>query len=599
MCNEHPTESRTRYTYTHMHVSEEELKEFIIDSGLVAKKEIDQAAQEAAVRRQPLGDILVSRGFLTEDALRRIQSYVLGIPFVHLKGRLIESEILALIPEPIARTHNIIAFKRNEDSLEVALLDTADLSSVETVSRKTGLKILPRLTDATSIKHALLQYQKSLKETFGDVIATETGRIRILTKDNANLLGENLKKMAENLSIVRIVDTLLRHAVVQGASDIHIEPMEDQVLIRYRINNRLHDAMTLPKIAQEGIVARIKVLSNLNLDEKSQPQDGRFTMETEADRVSIRVSILPTYFGEKIVLRILRETSEGFILETLGFHGESMEHIHRSLRHTSGLILVAGPSGAGTTTTLYTLLDILNRPDVSIATIEDPIDYQLPRVNQTQTDPQTGFTLASGLRALVRQDPDIIMVGEIRDSETAAPALSAAQSGHLVLAAIHAPSAATAISHLLDLGVDPSLLATSLRLVIGQRLVRKLSENKEAYLLDAAARTEIGNTNEFLTAFKTLREEKLIKAETALDEIPFYRPIPTTESAEGYMGHVGIYETLVVSRAIQEHVLHPSTSDLIEAQAKKEGMVTMFEDGLYKAACGVTSLEEVLRAVAE
>lgn len=583
----------------YMHVSEGELKEFIIDSGLVAKKEIDDAAIEAQKRGQSLGDMLVSRGSLTEDALRRIQAYVLGIPFVSLKDHRISVDVLSLIPEPIARTHNIIAFKKSGDSLEVAMLDVEDLASIESISKKTGLKILPRLTDTESIKSALLQYQKSLKDEFGDIISAEAGKILVVGEAGKDLSGDDLKKMAEDLPIVRIVDTLLRHAIVQSASDIHIEPMEDQVLVRYRIDGILHDAMTLPRSAAAGIIARIKVLSNLKLDEKRLPQDGRFKMETEADRVSFRVSILPTFFGEKTVMRLLRETGEGFTLEGLGFHGENMERIHHALKQTTGIILISGPTGSGKTTTLYTMLDILNRPDVNISTVEDPIEYQMKRINQTQVNPQIGFTFASGLRSLVRQDPDIIMVGEIRDSETASLAINAALTGHLVLSTIHTNSAAGAIPRLIDMGVEPFLLVSTIRIIVGQRLVRKLCESKEAYSLNATTRGKIAPAAEFDIAFKALHDEKLIKAGSTIDDIPFYRPVPADECEDGYKSRIGIHEVLSISPAIRETMLRSSTSDAIEAQAKKEGMLTMFEDGLYKAARGITSLEEVLRAVSE
>ena len=582
-----------------MHVSEGELKEFITDSGLVAKKDIDDAAAEAAKRGQSLGDILVSRGSLTEDALRRIQAYVLGIPFINLKEHKIGADVLALIPEPIARTHNIIAYKKDAGSLEVAMLDAEDLASIETIGKKTGLKILPRLTDTESIKYALLQYQKSLKDEFGDIIATEAGKIRAVAESGTDLSGDDLKKMAEDLPIVRIVDTLLRHAIVQGASDIHIEPQEDQVLVRYRIDGILHDAMTLPKAAAAGIIARIKVLSNLKLDEKRLPQDGRFKMETEADRVSFRVSILPTFFGEKTVMRLLRETGEGFTLDALGFHGENLEHIHRALRQTTGIILISGPTGSGKTTSLYTMLDILNKPDVNISTVEDPIEYQMKRVNQTQVNPQIGFTFANGLRSLVRQDPDIIMVGEIRDSETASLAINAALTGHLVLSTIHTNSASGAIPRLIDMGVEPFLLASTIRVIVGQRLVRKLCTTKESYMLNAATRAKVVSEAEFDVAFKTLQEEKLVKAGSALDDIPFYHPAASAECEDGYKGRIGIHEVLAISPAIRDIMLHASTTDAIETQAKKEGMLTMLEDGLYKAARGITSLEEVLRAVSE
>ncbi len=585
--------------FTYMHVSEGELKEFILDSGLVSKKDVDAAAIEAKERSQSLSNILVSRGLINEDALRRITAYIFGMPFVNLKDHRVPIEVLMLIPEPIARTHNIIAYKKTGDSLEVAMLDVEDLASIDSVRKKTGLKILPRLTDNDSIRSALLLYQKSLKDEFGDIISAEAGKIQVVVEGGKDISSDDLKKMAEDLPIVRIVDTLLRHAISQGASDIHIEPMETEVLVRYRIDGILHDAMTLPRAAAAGIVARIKVLSNLKLDEKRLPQDGRFKMETASERVSFRVSILPTFFGEKVVMRLLRETGEGFTLDVLGLHGENMEHIHRALRQTTGIILVSGPTGSGKTTTLYTMLDILNTPDVNISTIEDPIEYQMKRVNQSQVNPQVGFTFANGLRSLVRQDPDIIMVGEIRDGETAALAINAALTGHLVLSTIHTNSAAGAIPRLIDMGVEPFLLTSTVRVIIGQRLVRKLCDNKESYALDAVARAKIASDIDFDAAMRALKEEKLVKAKATFDDLSFYRPVPSPECEDGYKSRIGIHEVLAVSPAIREIILHSSTTDAIEAQAKKEGMLTMLQDGLYKAARGITSIEEVLRTVSE
>lgn len=583
-----------------MQVSESELKEFILDSGLVSRKDVEAADEEAKKKKQSIGDVLLSQGTLSSDALRRIKAYVLGIPFVNLKDKKIPLEVLSLIPEPIARTHSIIAFRKGERELEVAMLDTEDLPAIDSVRKKTGLNILPRLTDEDSIKHALLQYQKSLKEEFGDLITTEAGKINLVKEaigDDAS--GEDLKKMAEDLPIVRIVDTLLRHAIIQDASDIHIEPMEDRVLVRYRIDGILHDAMTLPKNAAAGITARIKVLANLKLDEKRLPQDGRFKMETESDKVSFRVSLLPTYFGEKTVMRLLRETGEGFTLDVLGFHGETLERIHTAMKQTTGIILISGPTGSGKTTTLYTILDILNTPDVNISTIEDPIEYQMKRVNQTQVNPAIGFTFANGLRALLRQDPNIIMVGEIRDGETASLAINAALTGHVVLSTIHTNSAAGAIPRLIDMGVEPFLLASTIRLVVGQRLVRRLCDGKEQYALDAAARKKTATDEHFNAALGALIDEKLVKAGTKIDNVPFYRPQPSAECEDGYKSRIGIHEILSVSPTVRELILHGASPDEIEAQARKEGMLTMLEDGLYKAARGITSLEEVLRAVSE
>ncbi len=583
-----------------MQVSESELKEFILVSGLVSRKEVEAADEEGKRRKQSVGDVLVSNGQLSSDALRRIKAYVLGIPFVNLKDRKIPLEVLSLIPEPIARTHSIVAFRKGEGELEVAMLDTEDLAAIDSVRKKTRLKILPRLTDDDSLKHTLLQYQKSLKEEFGDLITNESGKINLIKdSDGKEITGEDLKKMAEDLPIVRIVDTLLRHAIIQDASDIHIEQLEDQVLVRYRIDGILHDAMTLPKDAGPGIIARIKVLSSLKLDEKRLPQDGRFKMELETDKVSFRVSMLPTYYGEKIVMRLLRETGEGFSLDTLGFHGETMERIHKAMKQTTGIILVSGPTGSGKTTTLYTILDILNTPDVNISTVEDPIEYQMKRVNQTQVNPAIGFTFANGLRSLLRQDPNIIMVGEIRDAETAALAINAALTGHIVLSTIHTNSAAGAIPRLMDMGVEPFLLVSTLRLVVGQRLVRRLCDDKEQYAPDAEERAKVAGDEHFEAALESLVDEKLVKEGTKLTDLAFYHPKQSAECEDGYHGRVGIHEVLNVSPTIRDLILHNASPDAIEAQARKEGMLTMLDDGVYKAARGITSLEEVLRAVSE
>ncbi|MBP6860610.1 MAG: type II/IV secretion system protein [Candidatus Pacebacteria bacterium] len=583
-----------------MQVSESELKEFITDSGLVSRKDVDAAEVTAKERKQSVGDILVGSGALTSDALRRIKAYVLGIPFVNLKDKKIDVAVLSLIPEPIARTHSIIAYQKKGTELEVAMLDTEDLPAIDSVRKKTGLKIQARLTDDESVKHALLQYQKSLKEEFGDLIATEAGKLTVVKESSdKEASGEELKKLAEDLPIVRIVDTLLRHAIIQKASDIHIEPGEQEVMVRYRIDGSLHDAMTLPRQAAAGITARIKVLANLKLDEKRLPQDGRFKMETESDKVSFRVSLLPTYFGEKVVMRLLRESGDGFTLEGLGFHGDSLERIHKATKQANGLILISGPTGSGKTTTLYTVLDILNTPDVNISTIEDPIEYQMKRVNQTQVNPAIGFSFANGLRALVRQDPDVIMVGEIRDGETAALAVNAALTGHLVLSTIHTNSAAGAIPRLVDMGVEPFLLVSTLKVIVGQRLVRRLCDDKEEYKSTQAERDKVAGVDKFDAALKALLDEKLVKPKTDIDDVPFYHPKAGGECEEGYAGRMGIHEVLSMSSTIKDLIIKGATSDAIEAQARKEGMLTMLEDGIYKASRGITSLEEVLGAVTE
>lgn len=581
-----------------MRISDTQLKRFVSDAGLVSKKFLAEAEKTAKEEKKALAETLVSGGYLTEDDMRRVESYVMGMPFVSLKDQKLDFEVLSLIPEPVARNHNIVAFKKDDKSLEVAMLNTADLPAIDFIKKKVGLKILPRLTDEESMRSVLQQYQKTLKDEFGDIITKESSALTVVDEDGEGLSEEDLKKMAEDLPVVRIVDTLLRHAIIQGASDIHIEPMEKELLVRYRIDGILHDAMTLPKHASSTIVARLKVLSNLKLDEKRLPQDGRFKMEMDGQKVSFRVSVLPIYYGEKVVMRLLRENRSGYNLEGIGFHGETLERVHNAMKQTTGIILVTGPTGSGKTTTLYTILDLLNTPEVNISTIEDPIEYQMPRINQTQVKPDIGFTFASGLRSLMRQDPDVIMVGEIRDHETASLAINAALTGHLVLATVHTNSASGTVARLVDMGVESFLLVSSLRVAIGQRLVRRLTDHKEAYTLTAKEKAELSKHADLDLVLETMKEEGIVKKNATWNSIPFYRPKDGNED-KAYKGRMGIHEVLPVTPTIKEQVIGQATADDIAETARKEGMLTMLEDGIYKAARGVTSIEEVLRVINE
>lgn len=583
-----------------MRILDDQLKRFVLDSNLVSRADMTVAIKNAKEDGKGLAHSLMAGGYLTEDDMRRVESYILGVPFVSLKDIKIDFDILSLIPEPVARTHNIIAFKRTATALEVAMLDTADLPAIDFVKKKVGLKILPRLTDTESMRGALRQYQKTLKDEFGDLIMKDASALTVIDEGNGEEVSEaDLKKMAEDLPVVRIVDTLLRHAIIQGASDIHIEPMEEEVLVRYRIDGILNDAMKLPKIAAGTLVARIKVLSNLKLDQKRLPQDGRFKMEMDGQKVAFRVSMLPVFYGEKIVMRLLRENRTGFSLEGIGFHGSTLERIHRATRSTTGIILVTGPTGSGKSTTLYTILDLLNTPEVNISTIEDPIEYQMPRVNQTQVKPDIGFTFAAGLRSLMRQDPDVIMVGEIRDEETASLAINAALTGHLVLATVHTNSAAGTIARLIDMGSESFLLVSTLRVAIGQRLVRKLCDDKTPYLLSKAEREELSKHADLDKVLAALKEEKIVATEATWNDISFYHPKENGISPDGYHGRMGIHEVLEMSPTIKDMVMSHKTGDELEIQARKEGMLTMLEDGIYKAAKGLTSVEEVLRVISE
>ena len=584
-----------------MRIADSQLAAFIRERGLIAEPELGRAEAEAAKSGKSLHETVLNLGLLPESELLRLEAHILAMPFVDLTQETIDPKVLQLIPEPIARQSNIIAYRKTGRELEVAMLDPDDLQTIEFIKKTANLKILPRLTDPESVGHALRQYQKSLEVEFGEIIKQEAGQIQIVGEAAAEAAegAEDLKKLAEDLPIIKIVDTLIRNAILQNASDIHIEPTEKELVVRYRIDGILHDAMTLPRTVAPGVVARIKVISNLKLDEHRLPQDGRFKIDTAEYRISFRVSILPVYDGEKVVLRLLPENSKGFTLERLGFRSDHLDLIHRYIRKTTGIILVTGPTGSGKTTTLYTILDILNKAGVNISTVEDPIEYRIPRINQTQVRPELGLTFANGLRSLLRQDPDILMVGEIRDNETAGLAINAALTGHLVLSTLHTNSAAGALPRLLDMGVEPFLIASTLNLITAQRLVRTLCEEHEAYSLSAAEVKNLSAEVDFGRILDVLKREKIVPAGASAEKAEWARPKKSDGCPDGYKGRVGIHEVLEVTETIKELVVKNATSDEIERRARQEGMLTMLEDGFMKAAQKTTSIEEVLRVTSE
>ncbi len=582
-----------------MRVELKKLKTFLLDAKLLKARQFDKALKKAEKTSRKIEDILVSENLVSQEELLKLEAYILGIPFVNLEKGTLDSEVLKIIPEPIARRHNIIAFRKEEKELEVAMLDPEDLRTIDFIRKKAGLKILPRLTTPNSIKHALKQYQKTLKAEFGDIIKKEAGEVKVIKEEKKVKGKEELRKVAEEIPVIRIVDTLIKHAILQRASDIHIESTEKEIIVRYRIDGILHDAMVLPKNIHSGIVARIKVLSNLKLDEHRLPQDGRFKIESKEYRYSIRVSILPTINGEKVVMRLLSETTQSLSLEELGLRGEALEDVEHALKRPVGMILVTGPTGSGKTTTLYSAMEILSTPEVNISTVEDPIEYQMPRVNQTQVKTKIGLTFASGLRSLVRQDPDIIMVGEIRDNETASLAINAALTGHLVLSTLHTTNAAGAIPRLIDMKSEPFLISSTLNVIIAQRLVRRLCSNKKKYKLK---KTDIDSLSDYCDLdklVKTLRREKIIKLNQGLKDIEFYKPKTSKDCPEGYSGRIGIYEVLKITESLKDMIVQRATAGDIQKQAQKEGMMTMVESGFIKGVQGITSIEEVLRVIME
>jgi type IV pilus assembly protein PilB len=581
-----------------MKVELQKLKKFILETGLVEEAKFDKAIEKSIKTKKEIGDVLVFEGLITEKELIKIEAYLLGVPFINLEDEVVPPDILKIIPESIARSRNIVAFNKKENSLEVAMLDPEDLRTIEFIKKSVpNFKILVRLTTPEGIRNALSQYQETLETEFGDIMKGGGEGIKHIQETEALGGKEELQKAAEEVSIIRVVDTLLKHAILQRTSDVHIEPLEKQVVVRYRIDGILHDAIYLPISTAAGIVARIKVLSNLKLDEHRLPQDGRFKIETEDFKYSIRVSVLPILNGEKIVMRLLAEDDKIYTLEDLGFEGKALEEIRNNLRKTTGMILITGPTGSGKTTTLYAMMQIVNTTGVNISTIEDPVEYRMPRINQTQVNDKINLTFASGLRSLVRQDPNIIMVGEIRDRETADLAVNAALTGHLVMSTLHTTEASGAIPRMVDMGVEPFLLSSTLNIIIAQRLVRKFYGEKEKYKLNPADLENLRKYCDLEKMEKILKEEKILKPNNTINDLELYRPKPSKNSPDGYKGRLGIFEVLMVNDAIKLLANKKSSTTEITKQAVQDGMRTMAEDGFIKAAQGLTSIEEVLRVI--
>ncbi len=584
-----------------MQIKNKQLKEFIGDSDIIKAADLEKAYAKAEKEKVKLGDILLQEGLIDEGNLRKLYAYILGVPFVDLTKEIIPQEILQMIPEPIAKKYKIVAFDKTGKELKVAMINPEDIQTIDFIRKKAELKVVACLTTEESIDTALKYYEKSLKAEFGDMITKSSEEIEEEGKE------EDLEKVAQGLPIIRIVDTLIKHAILQEASDIHIEPDEKEVRVRYRIDGVLHDAMTLPKQVAQGIIARIKVLSNLKLDEHRAPQDGRFKIEKEDLKISFRVSILPIFDGEKIVMRLLNESSKGLTLEDVGFSGKGLEIVHRHIKKPNGMILVTGPTGSGKTTTLYTVMDILNTPELNISTVEDPVEYRMARINQTQINPKVGLTFAAGLRSLLRQDPDVIMVGEIRDNETMEMAIHSAMTGHLVLSTLHTNSAVGTIPRLVDMGAEPFLLASTINSIVAQRLVRKLCTNcRKEYVLDDDDIKNLEKNYDMNRIFEIVKNSDAIKIKGNVadknkwSKVKFYRPGGCEQcNKEGYKGRLGIFEVLEVDDEMKKMISHKATEEDMEKNCQEKGMLSMVEDGFIKAAKGLTSIEEILRVTTE
>lgn len=588
-----------------MRISDITIEELLERSGVATAEQVEVLKEEASRSRRPLQDLVIQNGLIDEKTLTQNFATYAQIPFVEIDPKDIPADVLNKIPERIARQYNAVLFKIDPDGLmHLAMDDPDDVQAVDFIKKEIGDNIKIYITTRNNILACLENYRgdvdKELREVI-DIQREDTGEKQTVTEAD----------VSEDSPIAQTVNLLLEYAIRSGASDVHIEPREGFVQVRYRIDGVLKEVNRLPRNVLGALVSRIKILSNLKIDERRVPQDGRFKIKVTGKQYALRVSTLPVTDGEKIVMRILDESNQAVTLSDLGFWGRSLEVITTALTEPNGMILITGPTGSGKSTTLFSVLTSLNTPDVNISTIEDPVEYKISGVNQTQTNSKAGMTFANGLRALLRQDPNIIMVGEIRDSETANLAIQAALTGHLVFSTLHTNNAATSLPRLLDMGIEPFLIASTVRAVVGQRLVRKLCTNCRQHYqppkeeIDAILRLFNLQENSLATLHELEKQAaaqhvggdiQLSTSDSAISTLWRASPDGCDEcNGTGYKGRIGIYEALQNSVPVQKLIINNATSTQIQDQAISEKMVTMQLDGLVKALRADTTIEEVLR----
>ena len=592
-----------------MRISDAIVEKLLADYG-TPMEQITPLREEGIRSRRSLQSLVIQNKLMDEATLTKTYANYAGIPFVEIDPKAIQQETLTKIPERIARQYSAVLFKVDDDGLmHLAMDDPDDVQAFNFIQKQIGENIKLYIATRSNILDCLENYR-------GDVTKELNQVIDVQREDSGEGQLVSEADVAENSPIAQTVNLLLEYAIRSSASDVHVEPREEYVQVRYRIDGVLKEVNRLPRNVMNSLVSRIKILSNLKIDERRVPQDGRFKIKVAGKQYALRVSTLPVVDGEKVVMRILDESNQAVTLQELGYWGRSLEVISNALTEPNGMILITGPTGSGKSTSLFSILTLLNTPTVNISTVEDPVEYKIPGVNQTQTNPKAGMTFANGLRALLRQDPNIIMVGEIRDGETANLGVQAALTGHLVFSTLHTNNAATSLPRLLDMGVEPFLIASTVKAVVGQRLVRRICMNcRQKYTPNQEETTALIRLfnlpeGQSFSTIHTLEQQALAQ------NIGKDTPLGTTDTAigtmwraspegcekcnhTGYKGRVGIYEVLGGSNPIQKLIMANATSAQIQTQAVQEGMITMQTDGLIKAIRGETTVEEVLRVTKE
>jgi type IV pilus assembly protein PilB len=594
-----------------MRISDSLVEKLLKASGKANDEQIKTLRERESSEKKPLQDLVIKDNILSEKDLTKLYADEIEMPMVEMVAKDIKKEVLKSLPERIARQYHAVVFDIDKDGVKlVAMEDPDDIQALNFLHKQLGDNIRVYITTSSLLQQALDQYR-------GDNISSEITQVIAGEDEDEEDEEVDESDLAEDSPIAQSVNLIIEYGVKAGASDIHIEPREGFVIVRYRIDGLLREANKLPRKTLGALVSRIKILSNLKIDEHRAPQDGRFKVQVGGQVYALRVSTLPIVDGEKVVMRILNESNKAASLEELGFWGTAKQTVEHAIVQPHGMILVTGPTGSGKSTTLFSVLSILNQPNVNISTVEDPVEYRIPGVNQTQVNPIAGMTFQSGLRALLRQDPNIIMVGEIRDKETAELGVQAALTGHLVFSTLHTNNAATCLPRLLDMGIEPFLIASTVRAVIGQRLVRRLCTTcRESFSPSDTEVKQLTRTfgldkSGVMSRIHDLEKEaqdgnigKNVKdlgsTTSKIDKI--WKAHPDGCAAcnhTGYKGRIGIYEVLHNSEAIQSLIVSNSTSEKLQETAVSEGMLTMHLDGFIKALRGETTIEEILRVTAE
>lgn len=564
----------------------------LVNKGLLSEDQGNQLQFEAINSGKSVDQLIKEKKVVAELPLTQALAELYQIPFIDIDATGISPEALTQLPEGVARRYLMLPFaiNKSENTLSVAMVNPLDLSAIDFAAQKSGFRILPYFATQSELERKVAErYAQNLSSEV--TAALEDTKLVSTPEQKLDDLSALSREVVREAPITKIVETVLSFAIKSRASDVHIEPGESRTRIRYRIDGILVEKLILPKSVHEAVVSRIKILSNLKIDEKRVPQDGRFNFTSNSEMVDLRVSTLPTIHGEKIVMRLLKKQVTVPTLQELGLRGFALRHVEEAIRVPHGIVLVTGPTGSGKTTTLYSILHQINKPSVNIMTLEDPVEYEIQGVNQVQINPQAGLSFASGLRSFLRQDPNVIMVGEIRDTETAELAIQASLTGHLVFSTLHTSSATGAVPRLLDMGAEPFLVASSMTLSMAQRIVRRLNEDfKEEYQPEPPVLEDIKNV------LGPLFDSWCKQNKKTPDQIRLYRTKsdrPQTEPE--YKGRVGIYEVMRITEELGRMIMEQKTAADLEKVAIKDGMLLMKQDGYLKALDGVTTIEEVLR----